>query len=104
MAGIPDYVVSHFSWHRFAAIQIWLFVLFLIYVTATELNLLFGQGELVKIFFTRRSSELKLNRRQRIRDLIKLGRLTDAHTVKELEDINSTAHAELVRVIREMAR
>jgi hypothetical protein len=103
-AGIPDYVADHFTWHRFAAIQIWLFVLFLIYVTATELNTLFGHGELVKILFTRRSSELKLNRRQRIRDLTKLSRLADAHTVMELEDVNSTAHAELMRMIREMAR
>jgi hypothetical protein len=36
LAGIPAYVTEHFSWHRFAAIQIWIFVLFLIYVTATE--------------------------------------------------------------------
>jgi hypothetical protein len=104
LGGIPDFVAGHFTWHRFAAIQIWLFVLFLIYVTANELNTLFGHGELVKIFFTRRSSELKLNRRQRIRDLTKLGRVTDAHTLMELEDVNSAAHAELMRLIREIAR
>jgi hypothetical protein len=28
--------VDEFSWRRFAAIQIWLFTCFLIYVTATE--------------------------------------------------------------------
>lgn len=69
LAGIPDYMGSHFSWHRFAAIQIWIFVLFLIYVAASEFNSLFGDGELVKILLTRRSSDLKLNRRQRIRRL-----------------------------------
>src|SRR5208282_6390354 len=47
--GIPDYVTTHFTWHRFGAIQIWIFVLFLIYVTADELNTLFGHGELFKI-------------------------------------------------------
>jgi hypothetical protein len=62
LAEIPQYVTEHFTWHRFAAIQIWLFVLFLIYVSATELNTLFGDGELVKILFTRRSSDLKLTR------------------------------------------
>ena len=99
LAGIPQYVTEHFSWHRFAAIQIWIFVLFLIYVTATELNTLFGDGELVKIFFIRRSSDLKLTRRQRIRSLVKLGHLTDAHTLDELQDRNTAAHQELVRLI-----
>jgi hypothetical protein len=40
-------------------------VLFLVYVTASELNQLLGDGELFKIFFTRRSSELKSTRRAR---------------------------------------
>ena len=35
------HLASTFSWHRFAAIQIWILVLFLIYVTASELNQLF---------------------------------------------------------------
>ena len=25
IAGIPEYVATHFTWHRFAAIQIWIF-------------------------------------------------------------------------------
>jgi hypothetical protein len=57
--GISEYVATHFSWHRFAAIQIWIFVLFLIYTSVTELNARFGDGLLIKIFFTKRSSELK---------------------------------------------
>jgi hypothetical protein len=71
VADIPDYVTAHFSWNRFTAIQIWIFILFLIYVTATELNALVGDGELFKIFFTRRSSEQKLTRRQRIRSFVR---------------------------------
>ena len=63
IAGLPDYVAHHFSWHWFAAVQIWTFVLFLIYTSATELSALFGPGELIKILFTRRPSELKLTRR-----------------------------------------
>ena len=29
--GFSEYLLTHFTWHRFAAIQIWIFVLFLIY-------------------------------------------------------------------------
>lgn len=63
LAGIPEYVREHFTWHRFAAIQIWIFVLFLIYTTASELNALLGNGELVRIFFARHSSEAMPSRR-----------------------------------------
>ena len=58
--GIPKYVTTHFTWHRFAAIQIWIFVLFLIYTSVSELNARLGDGELRKIFFSRRSSKTKL--------------------------------------------
>src|SRR5438067_2282690 len=61
-SGIPEYVTAHFTWHRFAAIQIWIFVLFLIYTSVAELNARLGAGELVKIFFTRRPSEQKQTR------------------------------------------
>jgi hypothetical protein len=52
-------MVVHFTWHRFAAIQIWIFVLFLIYTSVAELNARLGKGQLVKIFFTRPPSELE---------------------------------------------
>jgi hypothetical protein len=52
---IPEYVATHFIWHRFVAIQIWIFVLFLLYTSVSELNTRLGDGELMKIFFTRRS-------------------------------------------------
>jgi len=57
LSEIPEYVATHFSWHRFAAIQIWIFVLFLIYTSVAELNARLGDGELMKIFFTRRSKK-----------------------------------------------
>jgi len=57
--GIPAYLSTHFTWHRFAAIQIWIFVLFLVYTSVEELNARLGDGELMKIFFSRRSSEMK---------------------------------------------
>jgi len=59
LSGIPEHVAAHFSWHRFVAIQIWIFVLFLIYTSVEELNARLGDGELMKIFFARRSSVMK---------------------------------------------
>ena len=103
IGNIPEYVTTHFTWHRFGAIQIWIFVLFLIYVTADELNTLFGHGELFKIFFTRLSSQLKLTRRQRVRKLVELDRLTAAHGVAQISDPNSAAHAEMVGLIKALA-
>ncbi len=102
-AGIPDYVAEHFSWNRFFAVQIWIFVLFLIYTTFSELNELFGQGELYKILFKRRSSEIKLSRRQRMRSLVRLNDLTLAHGVDELRDPGSKPHAEMVQLLQDLA-
>ena len=97
------HLASTFSWHRFAAIQIWIFVLFLIYVTATELNHLFGEGELGHILFTSRPSELPLNRRQRILELVKLSKLADAHSIDEFRDPATAAHTQLVDIVSRLA-
>jgi hypothetical protein len=73
------------------------------YTVGAELNSLFGNGELLKILFTRRSSELKLSRRQRVRTLVKLSRLTEAHTLDELRDRNTAAHLEMIDLLTKMA-
>jgi len=98
------HMIATFSWHRFAAVQIWILVLFLIYVTTSELNHLFGYGELWRLLFTSRPSELQLNRRQRIRELARLSRLADAHSEDEFRDPTSAAHHELVGIVRRLAR
>jgi hypothetical protein len=98
------HMVATFDWHRFVAIQLWILVLFLIYVTVSELNHLFGDGELRRILFTHRRSELQLNRRQRIRELARLSRLADAHSVDEFRDPTSSAHAQLVDIVRRLAK
>jgi hypothetical protein len=98
------HMAATFSWDRFAAVQIWILVLFLIFVAASEFNHLFGEGELGRILFTYRPSELQLNRRQRIRELVRLSRLADAHSVDDFEDPANTAHKELVDVVRRLAR
>jgi hypothetical protein len=102
--GFIEHEIGDFSWDRFIAIQMWVFVLFLIYVTACELNQLMGDGELFKIFFTRRSSELKSTRRSRIRLLVQLSRLTEAHSIQTLSDSKTPPHAELVAILRNLTR
>ena len=74
--------------------------LFLIYVTASEFNHLFGPGEMRRLLFTRRPSELQLNRGQRIRELSRLSRLADAHSRDELRDPTSPVHDELIDSVR----
>ena len=102
ISGFPAHLVSTFDWHRFAAIQIWVLVLFLIYVTASEFNRLFGHGELRRILFTYRPSELQLNRRQKIYELVRLGKLADAHSMDEIRDPTSAAHIQLVDIVRRL--
>jgi len=53
---LPAEFAEHFTWQRFAAIQIWIFVLFLIYVGVTEINALLGKGSLWRILFRERPS------------------------------------------------
>jgi len=101
--GFMPHAIATFDWHRFIAIQIWIFVLFLVYVTATELNHLFGEGDLGHILFTSRPSELPLNRRQRILELVKLSKLADAHSMDEFRDPSSEAHTQLVDIVHRLA-
>jgi hypothetical protein len=56
LSGIPGYVTEHFSWHMFAAVQIWIFVLFLIYTTFTEIDARLGPGALTRMLFHERAS------------------------------------------------
>jgi len=98
------HLTTTFSWHRFLAISLWILVLFLIYVTASEFSHLFGPGEMRRLLFTRRPSELQLNRRQRLRELLRLSRLADAHAKDEFRDPGSIAHRELVDILGRLAR
>jgi len=98
------YLMTTFSWHRFAAVNLWILVLFLIYVTASEVAHLFGRGELWRLFFTSRPTELQLNRRQRIRELIHLSRLMDAHPFADFRDPSSPEHGQLIDSLERLAR
>ena len=99
-----SYLITTFSWHRFLAISLWLFVLFLIYVTVSEFSHFFGSGEIPRLLFTRRPSELQLNRRQRMRELLRLSRFADAHSRDELSDPTNPAHRELIDIMQRLAR
>jgi hypothetical protein len=103
MADFPVHMVEHFSWARFLSIQIWLMVLFLIYVTIHELNMLFGDGKLYRLFFRWRSSEAKLTRRQRMRLLTELNRLTEANPIEAFSERGSPAPVELVEILHKLA-
>lgn len=98
-----SFLVAQFSWPRFLSIQVWLMVLFLVYVTAHELDTLFGDGELARLFLRWHSSEAKLTRRQRIRLLTRLNRLTAANPVEVISEKGSPAHVELVGILRQLA-
>jgi hypothetical protein len=78
-------------------------VLFLVYVTIHELNMLIGDGELYRLFFRWRSSEAKLTRRQRIRLLTRLNRLTQANPIEAFSERGSPAHTELVDILHQLA-
>ena len=103
ISDFGDHFAGQFPLARFLSIQIWLMVLFLVYVTIHELNELFGDGELYRLFFRWRSSEAKLTRRQRIRLLTRLNRLTEANPIEAFSDRTSAVHAELVGILRELA-
>ena len=100
----PAYLVTNFLWRRFAAISLWILVLFLIYVAATEFSHLFGPGELRRLFFTSRPADLQLNRRQRLRELLRLSRLADEHSAGEFRNPGSDAQRELVEIMGRLAR
>jgi hypothetical protein len=103
-ADFIPYLRTTFSWHRFSAVSLWIFVLFLIYVTAPEMTHLFGAGELRRLFFTSRPSDLQLNRRQRMRELLRLSRLADAHSINEFRNPTSLAHRQMVEILQRLAR
>jgi hypothetical protein len=72
-------------------------VLFLFYVAIHELNMLFGHGELYRLFF----SEAKLARRRRAHLVIRLNGLTEASSVEAISERSSPAYAELVDILCE---
>jgi hypothetical protein len=96
--------VDEFSWRRFAAIQIWLFTCFLLYVTATELSALLGEGQLFRLFFRHRSSQHRLTRRQHVRALMELSRLAETTPRDKLLDPATPQGSRLVTIVDALRR
>ena len=103
-SGFFHHLAAEFSWHRFLAIQLWVFVLFLIYVMANEFIQLLGPAEMRRLFFRYRPSQLQLDRRQRARELMRLNRLADEHALGEFRDPKTAAHRDLVEIVERLAR
>lgn len=102
--GFGAYLVEQFRWRRFIAIQVWLMVLFMLYVAVHELNNLFGDGELRRVVFHWYSSRAKLQRRKRIRLLTRLNRLTKSHSMADIRQPDSPANDELVKILEELTQ
>jgi hypothetical protein len=99
-----DYLISSFHWDRFIAISLWILVLFLIYETAWEFSQLIGPGEMRRLLFAHRPSELQLSRRQRARELMRLNRLAAENDLAAFRDPRSTAHHDLIGIMARLAR
>ena len=94
-----DLAVQDFSWRRFAAIQIRIFTCFLIYVTATELSNLLGEGQMFRLFFRHRSSQHHLTRRQHVRALMEVSRLAETTPREQLLDPATPQSQRLVTIV-----
>ena len=81
------------------AVHLWIFICFLIYVTASELNALVGDGQLKRLFFHHRSSEYRLTRRQHIRALIEISRLAENTPREQLLDSATPQGMRLITLI-----
>ncbi len=96
--------ILDFTWHRFVAVHLWIFVCFLVYVTATEFNALVGQGQLFRLFFHHRSSEYGLTRQQHIRSLMEFSRLAESTPHETLIDPSTPQGSRLVAIVDALRR
>jgi hypothetical protein len=53
LGGVREYREAHYPWSQFAAVQLWIFALFLIYTTAAEVVAVFGKDNVMRVFFSR---------------------------------------------------
>jgi hypothetical protein len=95
---------ARFSWARFVAVQIWVLVLFLAYVTADELNALFGAGELRRVFLTWAPPGFRRSRQQRMRALARIARLAREGDPAEMLDRPGPQRDELRRLLEDLGR
>ena len=101
--GFIPFMWHDFSWRRFVFVGIWMFVLFLAFTTASELNRLIGHGMLYELFFRRSFSDFALTRRQRIRALAEISKLIRHTPSDAVLDPTSSAGAKVIQLIRSLA-
>jgi hypothetical protein len=94
-----DAEVETFNLHRFVAVQIWIFTTFFVYVTATEIGYLMGEGQLLRLLFRHRSSEHRLTRRQHVRALMELSRLAETTPRDQLLDPSTVPGRRLITIV-----
>jgi hypothetical protein len=99
-----DIAVHGFSWRHFAAVQIWIFTCFLIYVTATEIGYLLGEGQMFRLFFRHRSNQHRLTRRQHVRALMELSRLAETTPREQLLNAATPQGQRLVTIVDALRR
>ena len=94
--------MEDFTWHTFIAVHLWIFICFVIYVTATELIALLGEGQLYRLFFQHRSNEHRLTRRRHVRALMELSRLVETTPRERLLDASTPQGRRLVTIVDAM--
>ena len=94
-----DATLNDFTWRHFAAVQIWIFTTFLIYVTAREISYLMGEGQMFRLFFRHRSDEHRLTRRQHVRALMEISRLAETTPRDQLLNPETPQGERLVTII-----
>jgi hypothetical protein len=92
-------LMAQLAWHRFIAVHVWIFICFLVYVAATEVNSLMGEGQLFRLFFRHRSREHRLTRRQHIRALMELSRLAENTPRERLIDPGTVEGSRLLALM-----
>jgi hypothetical protein len=97
-------LLAQLSWHRFIAVHLWILFCFLVYVAATEVNALMGEGQLFRLFFRHRSVAHRLTRRQHIRALMELSRLAENTPRERLTDPGTVEGSRLLAIIDALRR
>jgi len=94
-----EVLLARMDWHRFIAVHLWILFCFLVYVAATELGALTGEGQLLRLFFRHRSRQHRLTRRQHVRALMELSRLAENTPRERLLDPASVEGHRLIALM-----
>ena len=97
-------LLTQLNWQRFIAVHLWIFFCLLVYVAATEISALIGEGQLFRLLFRHRSSEHRLSRRRHIRALMELSRLAENTPRERLLDPDTVEGRRLLTIMDALRR